>query len=228
MMVQNVMAAQVIGDGPATATGRMGGPLAEDGRELIGIRSLLHWAFAIEKAQLCPPDGPDGIGGYGYASSTAAILRHEQLGCRIGGGGRSDPHPDADMIAETIVLCLHWPLAVWVADLSRSGRVPQWDLGQPRLEPVAWSKRNHLGRHGKTEVCRVVEYMQRGRMRRRQDMWVPCRWVPGQDQIAAARRGYLDWWGALLSLSASLSTVQFDRFRLTDRMPPMVPWKKTA
>ncbi|QIZ79063.1 hypothetical protein [Thalassovita gelatinovora] len=210
------------------AFGRMGGPLATDGKEMVGIKALLEWAFAVEKADLSVTMDHSELGGYGYASSTAAIMRHEQLGCRIDGGGKSDPHPDAEAVADMLVNCASWSMAIRVAELSRAGRVPEWDLGQQRLQPRAWSKRNHLGQHGKTEVCRVVEYVQRGRQRRREDLWVPCCWVPSHCQIAAARRDYLDWWGALLELSSALNGYNFDKFHLIDRMPPMTPWKKAA
>ncbi|MBU2360411.1 MAG: hypothetical protein KKB02_16030, partial [Alphaproteobacteria bacterium] len=71
----------------------------------IGIWPLLVWAFRTECAQLDLGGGRDQLGhGYGYASMTSIIAQHEQLGCRIDGGGRSDPHPDADLVAAAVAV----------------------------------------------------------------------------------------------------------------------------
>lgn len=209
------------------------GPTDDRGRQIISVKGLLEWAFATECAGLdC-----DEIGtalGYGLPNAGAefAIGQQLRLGFKRGEGvrpdtsfGRSHPHDDADIVASILGNTVRFDLAVKVAELARSCATPKWDLGQQRIQPMNWSKRNQRGLFGKTEVCRTVEYVVRGRKRQRKDLWVPCVWVPSASQIAAARRGYLDWWGALLSVSAGLRAVELDRFVLSDRMPPMRPWK---
>ncbi len=213
-------------------------PRAEDGRELISVKGLLEWAFAVECASLDLDEvgavsGHDG--GVGGVGAEWVIMQQLMLGKEEGEGvrvdqsfGRSDPHDDAEIVATLLRNTVRWQVAVWVADLARGCRVPKWDLGTPHLVPRNWGKRNHVGQMGRTEVIREVSYISRGRRRTRKDLWVPCEWVPSGSQIARAHRDYLDWWGALLMMRGALRAVQLKKFQVIEALPPMEPWKKSA
>lgn len=208
-------------------------PLDESGREIISIKSLLEWSFATECASL-DYDEVSAALGIGLPGVGAEYRIGEQLalGARRGEGvrpdtsmGRSQPHDDADLVATMLRNSVEFSLAVRVAELARSCRVPRWDLGHPRILPREWRRENQYGRQGKTDVIRTVEYVQRGRKRSRQEIWTPCVWIPTVSQIAAARRDYLDWWGALLSVAAALRSVELTRFVVSGQMPPLTPWR---
>ncbi|MGV6848565.1 MAG: hypothetical protein ACWA5A_09320 [Marinibacterium sp.] len=209
-------------------------PRAEDGRELISTRYVLQWAFGVEHASLDFDEVDAVAGGIGYPSigSEYRVFQQLSLGHKQGEGvrvdtspGRSRPHDDADLVASLLRNTVPWHMATLVADLARTGRVPDWDLGEPRLQPKSWARRNQRGQRGRTEVCNVVEYVHRGRKRMRKDLWTPCTWVPGPDEIARARRHYLDWWGALHAMRTALRSVDLRKFQVTDALPPMRPWQ---
>jgi len=209
-------------------------PRAEGGREIISVRGLLEWAFAVECATLDYDEVGAALGiGLPASGAECRIAEQLSLGFELGEGVRPDtsfgysyPHDDAELVATILRNCVQFELAVRVAELARACTAPKWDLGQQVLQPRNWGRRNQRGLFGKTEVVRTIEYVVGGRKRKRQDHWVPCIWVPTVSQIAAARRGYLDWWGALLSVSAGLKAVDLDRFVVSKAMPPMTPWKK--
>ncbi|MFY0619035.1 hypothetical protein [Shimia sp.] len=211
-------------------------PKDETGRELISVKGLLEWAFATECATLDYDEIGEVSGGHRPGVGMEyRIMQMGALGKEPGelvvpdtSVGRSYPHDDAELVATVLRNTVTFDLAIRVADLARGCRAPEWDLGPQHLRPRDWGKRNHHGKHGKTEVVREVAYLQRGRRRVRKDLWVPCEWTPSNGQIAAAHRGYLDWWGALLSVVAGLRGMELSRFVLNDRMPPMAPWQKNV
>ena len=210
-------------------------PRGETGKELISVRGLLEWAFGVEFASLEYDWLDEFTGGYPSKSIVAVIGEQLALGDEPGVGvrvdtsiGRSLPHDDAEIVAAVLRMAVPWSQAVRVAEFSAAFSLPKWDLGAQRIEPREWSRENQSGARGKTEVCRVVKYRSRGRIRERKDFWVPCRWVPTASQIAKARREYLDWWGALLAVQAGLNGVELQRFEMTSQLPPMQPWRKSA
>jgi len=198
-------------------------------RVAISIEDLLHWAFARECAQLDFGGASGGAAGYGYVSSTAAIIRHEQLGCHVDGGGRSDPHHDADVVAAAVAALPAGHggrgMAVAIAEHARAGTRPDAMVGAvPRCVPVAWANPRGV-RVGKAEVIDRQEYVLSGRKRAFDVVVVPVTWRPDQSQIAAARRGYLSWWGAVLEIRQSFQTYGgLSCWDVTDDMPVMKPW----
>jgi hypothetical protein len=198
----------------------------------MAVQGLLEWAFASECASLEFDELAQASGGQRPGvGAEYRIIEQLKLGTRPGVGvrpdtspGRSWPHDDADVVASVLRHAVPFRTAVWVADLARARRTPCWDLGAPRLRPREWSKRNHLGTYGKAEPVRVVEYVSRGRVRRREELWVPCEWVPCAQQVSAARRGWLEWWGALLAVQGGLRAADLRSVAVSDRMPPMEPW----
>ena len=198
------------------------------GRELISVRGILEWAFATECASL-DHDEVGAVAGTGFPRM-APWCRVE--GVRVDVSvGRSLPHHDAEIVATVLRNSVSvFRQAIWVAELARTQRAPKWDLGVPRLQPREWQGRGRMaGKQGKSEVLRVVEYRSRRRGRvRRQELRVPCTWVPDVSQIHAARRDYLAWWSILLGVQQGLKRVDLDRFSVTDRMPPRTPWQKMS
>lgn len=230
-MMQQVKVGQV-----AELDGGLDVPRDEQGREIISVRGLLEWAFATECAQL-DFDELEAVAnnGWSHISSTYMIGEMGALGKEPGecvrvdtSFGRSLPHDDAEIVATVLRHAVPFHLAVRVAELARTCRTPDWNLGPQRMQPAAWGKKTGAGQHGKTEVCDVVQYLSNGRLRRREERWVPVVVTPTTAQIAAARRDYLAWWGALLSVLGDLRHVELTRFALSDRLPPMSPWAKAA
>lgn len=203
------------------------------GREVISVKRLLEWAFATECAQLDYDEVGAALGiGMPGVGAEYRIEQQLALGFERGEGvrpdtsfGRSLPHDDAELVATVLRNAVPFTLATSMAQYARACRVPKWDLGPQSFEPVSWGKRNHIGRYGKTEVCETIRYVSRGRMRSRQVLCTPVRVVPSADQIASARRRYLEWWGGLLSVLGDLRWVELSRFVVSERMPPMEPWK---
>ena len=204
----------------------------------VSTRSLIEWAFAREKAQLEFEDDVMRASGYGYVSSTAAIIQHEQLGCRIDGGGRSDPHPDADVVAAAVAALPEarggHRMAVWVAELARAGRVPDCMVdARPVVRPVE-THVNRWGEMAKTADAAALGSLGWPAQARRnrkgvvvQDavLFCPVRITPTVDQIASARRAYLDWRGALMDLRDSFTAYGgLTAWRVTDELPPLRPW----
>lgn len=209
-------------------------PLGESacGRQVVTIQWLLEWAFGVEYASLDFDEINDDRPAVGHEYG---IIQQLMLGVEPGQGvkpdtsfGRSLPHDDAEIVSTFLRHSVEFYQAKKVAEYARNFTKPRWDLGPQKILPRNWGKKNHLGVHGKPEVCRIVEYTVRGRKRQRKDLWVPCAWVPTASQIAAARREYLDWYGALLEVLSAMQAIELSKFILCDKLPPMTPWKKTS
>ena len=70
------------------------------------------------------------VTGFCYASSAAAILSHEELGRRIDGGGRSDPHEDAHTVARVLAGLPEdmggRAMAIRIVELAQANLAPDW------------------------------------------------------------------------------------------------------
>ncbi|MEL7090245.1 MAG: hypothetical protein AAFN94_00785 [Pseudomonadota bacterium] len=209
-----------------------------EGRQLIGIRGLLEWAFGVEWASLEHDEvgriGPDG---FGHRSATANICDMLALGdpsedpgrgVKVDTfGGRSYPHDDADLIASLVVRSLRWDEAVQVAECARAQAVPQWDLGPTQCLPRGWAKPNQHGRRAQTETLQPSTYRSRGILRRCKPVHCPVHFAPDASQIAAARRAYSQWVINLLHLREVMKAQRFQKFTMIDALPAQRPWKKT-
>jgi hypothetical protein len=199
-----------------------GGPIQPCGRELVSVRALLHWAFAVEHAQLDFDDiGAVSRSGYG-ADSCARV---ERVDTSI---GRSFPHNDAEQAAIALRHSVPWSQAVWAGELCRAGRAPDWDLGPVRVEPEKWANGNrHMPRVAKSKICRTVSYVSRRKgLVKRDEMVTPIVYFPTPAQVAAARRAWLQWVGILRAVLCWLSTDDLELFVLSSALPPLEPWKK--
>lgn len=207
--------------------------VAGKAKKLVGVQQILEWAFGRECAQIRtdPHARLEGEARPGVDMIWIMAKRAELGGVRIDTSiGRSCPHDDAEIVAAIVE---NLPsnrggigMAIRIAELARAGITPDWMPGaRPRMVPLnGW----HINRHGcraKSEVHRVIEYVHRGRRIKREVRWCPTTWQPSASQIAAARRGYLDWWGALQEISVNLRCIDLRDHLVTDTMPPRKPWE---
>lgn len=199
----------------------------------IDIRGLLEWAFQRELASLDFDELATVAGERPSIGTEYILMQRHNLGCSVDGGGSSEPHPDADVVASALAALPEARggrrMALWIAALARAGRVPDWMPGaKPRCVPVEWKRCKH-------GVFAARQYW-RGPGR-----W-PVTWLGRDDghvclvtyentarDVAAARRAYLQWWDALYELRVSFQVYGgLTAFRVTDGMPPRMPWKNSS
>jgi len=187
------------------------------------------WAFQRELASLDFDELASEVGARSFGMEYV-MMRQAALGCRVDGGGRSDPHSDADVIASALGVLSEGVggrgAALLIAETARVGTPPDFVPDpRPRCEPVEWKASKH------------------GRFAAREFWTGPGRWPAtwlGRDhgyacavffadvpaQVAARRRAYLGWWGALSELRDRLRIGQpLSCFEVTLDMPPLQPWK---
>lgn len=216
-----------------------GGSMSEDIRSL-SIRMALEWAFMTEFAQLDLDDGrAEFRNGVGY--EYVLMQRMKLGGFRIQGGGKSAPHPDADIIAaaltELAVKHRVTGVALKVGEFARTGRVPDWMPGaKPVIEPKEWKRGSRFAKMAKTEIIRqyhqnIVTPHPRNPSRtltRRvkvEEHYCPCVWRVSLQQIESARLEYLMWVAALRWLRDRLQEDgQLETILITDYLPPSHPW----
>lgn len=195
-----------------------------------GVWDALCWAFGVELASV---DFEDELVQSQSVGMEWVMMQRAQLGgVRIDGGGRSSPHDDADLVAAAVASLPSSyggrGMAVWIAELARAGRYPDWMPGAaPRCVPRAWRQTKH-GVFAATEACGTdMVTGRRGTVTLERRM-CPVTYHPSGAQIAARRRAYLDWWGALLWLRPDLERMSLGSWTLTNAMPPMTPWKNSS
>lgn len=199
----------------------------------VGIWDLLVWAFQVERVSIDFDELARVAGERPGVSMEYLMMQRAHLGCQVDGGGRSEPHPDADLVASALSClpegCGGRRMAVWIAELARHGHWPDWGEGMvARCEPVAWRACKH-GRYGERQF------------------WTgPGRW-PAPDlgqgdgyacqvvftgmaaEGARLRRDWLLWRGALLELQTTFRIRDdLTGFTVTDALPPRAPWRKSS
>ncbi|PZX19805.1 hypothetical protein LX81_00267 [Palleronia aestuarii] len=195
----------------------------------MGVREALEWAFASEHARLDDDPVATSSGGarIGFGMEFVLMQRAMLGGTAIDTSpGRSTPADDAEMVAAAVQAALTWPMALRVAELARACLVPDAMVGaRPRCLPVRWQRNAH-GLHGKSETMPRQSYMLNGRVRSFEPRFTPITYAPTASQIASARRAYLDWWSALLSVMSLLRHAPLRWIELTPEMPPLTPWRE--
>lgn len=201
-------------------------------KRALSVVKALEWAFAVEQVSI----EFDEVNPDAYTVGCDPIwrmMRQAELGCRVQGGGVSPRADDAEVIASIVarlpVANGGKGMALQVAHHARACSVPDPLVGAvPRVVPRdGWRLTKH-GEFARTEVVGQVETVYRGRKAVHDLVACPVSYSPSAAQISAARRGYLDWWGALLHLRHELATCGLATLDLTQDMPPMTPWRTTC
>lgn len=204
-------------------------------RKPIGIWPLIQWAFRAECARIETCAGPRTLSGTGY------VMAQLEVG-RVDGGGHSLPHHDADLVADALA---HLPeargglrMALWIAELARSGQEPDWmPDASPRILPAVTHTNQHGLRAGTADAGRLGPRGWPSQPRRNRkgvvvQTTVKCCPViirPTVDQIAHARREWLRWWDALWDVRESLRLYsRLTEYQVTEDMPVRKPWEKSA
>lgn len=204
-------------------------------KRIVSVQQILEWAFGRECAQIRtdPHARLEGEARPGIDTLWIMAQRADLGGVRIDTSiGRSYPHDDAEIVAAIVE---NLPssrggigMAIRIAELARAGITPDWmPEARPRVVPVEWRDCKH-GRFAKTDVAEVIKYRHRGRMVTREARFCPVTFAPSAAYIASARRGYLDWWGALQEIAVNLRCVELRDHLVTDQMPPHSPWLRLA
>lgn len=206
----------------------------------VSIWDLLQWAFRSECAQLDFDEIGSEVGGRAGVGIEYVLIQQSILGCKPDGGGSSEPHHDADIVASALSALPDSvggrSMAISIADLARVGQVPDWmQDATPKVVPVGV----HTNRHGRfaqtadsAELCSEGWPAQPRRNRkgvivRDAVKYSPVLIRPTPAQIGRAHRAYLAWWGALLELRTALRLhFELTCFEVTRVMPPLEPWKK--
>ncbi|WP_376872346.1 hypothetical protein [Albirhodobacter sp. R86504] len=193
----------------------------------ISVQHLLEWAFGVEHVELSHPDElapvPVGMG------MEWRLIEQAKLGCRVDGGGRSHAHEDAETVANVVASIAKWSgdwtMALRIADLARSGQVPDWCKDErPRCIPRSWTQ-NQYGDHAATAVAETITQVSRGKEVKFEVKYCPVTYSPSAAHISAKRRDYLAWYGALLEIASLLRGAGLVAYTLNDVMPPMTPWR---
>lgn len=209
----------------------------------ISIQQLLEWAFQKEFATIdFDRDSGFDIRSFPKVSPEYHMIEQARLGCRVDGGGRSEPHPDADLVADALAVlpegCGGQTTAILVAELARAGRVPDWmPDAQPRFYPVE-THTNRYGTRAKEVEAKSFDknaWLDHPRRNRKgvvvydKSKCCPCNVRPSSAEIAHRRRVYLMWWAALLDLRSTFQCRgALTCFAVTMEMPIQIPWQKNT
>ena len=121
-------------------------------------------------------------------------------------------------------------MAIRVAELARAGLTPDWMPGAVARCVPTLVKLNQHGVHVGTVVVgteriRVRGPTARGTWKTFEILACPVTFSPHPHQIAAARRGYDDWWQALGWVGDGLTAGGMLReVAVTTAMPKSRPW----
>ncbi len=211
-------------------------PRPQHGKRIMSVMAALEWAFGTEHARidfdLTGAHDFDRVG----VSPEWRMMQEAKLGCRIdgGSGGGADVCADAALIAAAVEALALNPMygrgmAVVVADCARAGTVPNW-RGEPkvRVAPMGWDIDNdgqQVGYEVDVGEWEYRDHCQR-KMRRGRSRACPIQYLGGAANVAAARRRYLDWWGALLEVSVTLRIPGYlGTMEISQGMPQISPWR---
>lgn len=195
------------------------------------IQQALEWAFAVERAQI----DFDGTGAREFdragVDNIWILQRQRELGCRVDGGGSSDPHPDAQIIAASVealpIGVGGRRMALLVAECARARRVPEWRADERRsVVPCGWDMTDAGEWLAATRKLGSVSFRDaRCRVKVYSPVLCPVTYTGSAAALAHSRREYLGWYGALLHLLGELSRCRaFTALRLVDGLPDLSPW----
>ncbi|OIQ32317.1 MAG: hypothetical protein BM562_05460 [Alphaproteobacteria bacterium MedPE-SWcel] len=205
----------------------------------VPVLELVEWAFQREKVSVEFDEIERETGTRPGVGMEYILMEQARLGCRVQGGGTSPAHHDADIVASTLAVlpesCGGRRMAIWVAELARAGRRPEWQA-EPQVRPLATTTNRHgtrartadaadLGHAGwphqprrKRTGCVVLEPV----------AYSPVEIRPTAREVGAMRRAYLQWWSALLEIKTALQISHLTAHVVTDVLPVSAPWKKST
>ncbi|MHA7870599.1 MAG: hypothetical protein ACX93U_24290 [Salipiger thiooxidans] len=203
------------------------------GKVPVSIWDLLVWAFQVEKVSIDFDEMGSAAGERPGVSMEYILMKRGDLGCSIDGGGRSDPHPDADLVASAVSClpegCGGRRMAVWMAEHARAGQMPDWGMGVvPACEPIAWRQCKH-GRYAEREFWHGLDRWPQHLAGK--DGGYCCRviFTGLASEVAARRRAWLEWRLALFELRRTFQIrCDLTGFSVTDEMPPLAPWRERS
>lgn len=204
------------------------------GKKEVGIWGLLQWAFQRELAQLDFDELTSVAGERPGVSMEYLLMQRKLLGVQIDGGGRSEPHPDADAVASALASLPECRggrrTALWIAELARAGQVPDWmPDAVARCVPLEW-KRHKRGNFAMREHWKGDGRLGRwpeNQLGRDHGYVCPVRYENTAHDVARARRAYLHWHDALVELRDTFQLYSnLTAYQVTDELPPRTPWKQ--
>lgn len=192
------------------------------------IAQALEWAFSTERAQLDFAEA-QGDNARGSVSTIWTIMQRGHLGCSVDGGGYSQPHVDADIIASAVAYLPREfggrSMALIIAEAARAGGCPDWQTPPPRWVPLAWKGENQRGPQAATEVVDLITFTRRGRKVEIPVLACPVRRTVSMDRIHAVRARYAAWRSALAYLFHDLhQRASLSAIRLQPGLPAAEPW----
>ncbi len=195
------------------------------------IQQALEWAFAVEHARIDFDEWGSREFDRPGIDNLWILQRQRELGCRVDGGGVSDPHPDAQIIAAAVealpIGVGGRRMALLVAECARAGRTPDWRQDERRaIVPCGWDMTDDGEWLAGTRKLNVVVFRDaKSRTKTYRPVICPISYTGSADVLAKRRREYLAWYGALLHLLAELSWCNaFTAIRLVDGLPELSPW----
>lgn len=199
----------------------------------MSLMEALHWAFQAEKARL----DFDQHGAHEFDRPGVDVIwilaQQHQVGVTVDGGGTSDPHRDAQIIAAAVEALPEnvggRRMATQVAELARAGSAPNWGQGDRLgIVPCGWEWDDDEGRFvAGTAKAGSLWVWRDSRSRKREQVGPVCAisYTGTAAGIAAKRRNYLAWYGALLELTWVLRQPGLlDTIEITGALPPVAPW----
>ncbi|GGW24050.1 hypothetical protein GCM10011452_09320 [Gemmobacter lanyuensis] len=211
---------------------RVAQPMRRVVREMP-IQRALEWAFGVEHARidfdLTGARQFDRVG----VSPEYVLMQRARLGCNVDGGGVSGVHPDAELIAAAVEAlpegCGGRRMAVLVAECARAGGAPDWRGDERRrVVPKGWDLQDDGSWSAHVEQGDEYRFVAaRSRVRTGRATYCPVSITGGVWSVAAARRAYLGWYGALLHLAHVVGQPGYlSSVAITGQLPPLSPWKK--
>lgn len=209
------------------------------GKRAVGVWEILCWAFQRECVSLDLGEELTGLRSKVNVDPIQKMVEIAALGCRVEGGGSSQSHHDADLVAAQLAVLPDslggFRVATWIAELARAGREPQWRMAASVIP--AETKTNRWG--VRAVIADAEELGAQGwphQARRNRKGYVvydrvdycPCLIRPSPDEIGRMRRRYLAWYGILLELRSALQITHLTSHVVTDQMPSRTPWAKVA
>lgn len=203
------------------------------GKLEVGVLDLIEWAFQREKVSLDFNEIERETGARPGVGVEYLMMQQAKLGCRVQGGGSSPRHHDADMVAAALASLPEIQggrrMAVDIAELARVGQRPECWLGvRAKCRPIAWRGSKH-GRFAVAERCTDLgSRWPANRLGTKADgSWCRVTYSGSAHEVAAARRRYLAWYGALLHLRYVLQVAcPLTSFTVSQAMPERNPWQR--